>query len=716
MPYFAHIAEDGRKQTVKEHLMNVSKKASEFAAPFHGEKHAAEIGMAHDIGKFSDGFQKRLIEQSAKVDHSTAGAIELIERRDLVGALCVAGHHGGIPDCGMPSDTDDQSTLQGRVKRKRKLPDYSACQEEVQLNVLNESDKINYPVNVRRQKDLFASTYYNTKFKFSCLVDADYLDTEGFMQNQGRSAPYDTMPVLQEKFERYTAQWDNPATDLNRIRCDILNACREAGEEERGLKTLTTPTGGGKTAASLAFALRHACRHGMQRIIYVIPYVSIIDQTARTFEEILGKENVLAHYSEAEYDDDGIGERKKLAAENWDAPVVVTTSVQFFESLFSCKPSKSRKIHNIADSVIIFDEYQMVPVKHMLLCTDAIYHLIRDYRCTALLCTATQPGTDRFFHEMSCREIIKNVPELFEKLKRVTYQKTGVLSEQELADNLGRSDQVLCIVNTRKSVQKVYELMKGEGTYHLSTYMIPKHRRKVLKEIRKRLKENLLCRVVSTSLIEAGVDVDFPIVYREENGLDSIVQAAGRCNREGKRSRDESKVCIFQLDSAFPKLQRINRDAMREVLSSGIPIDSPETTEKYFHTLFDLKGEEAMDAEGILKMIQEGGKNGPLPFRTVSEKFHMIDQDTRNIYVPADRNGERLISRMAEGERTRELFREAGQYSISLYPQVYADLEAEGVILELDESIAVLNNCEKYYSQDTGLKIPDQEGGNGFFI
>ncbi len=716
MTYFAHIAEDGRKQTVKEHLMNVSKKASEFAAPFHGEKHAAEIGMAHDIGKFSDAFQKRLSGEGPRVDHSTAGAVELIEKRDLTGALCAAGHHGGIPDCGMPPDTADRSTLQGRVKRKEKLPDYSACREEITLHALDEKDRIRYPASGMKRADIFADTYYDVKFKFSCLVDADYLDTEEFMNDQKRSVPYDTIPVLQEKFERYTAQWANPESELNRIRCEILNACREAGKEDRGLKTLTTPTGGGKTAASLAFALNHACGHEMQRIIYVIPYVSIIDQTARTFEEILGRENVLAHYSEAEYDDDGIGERKKLAAENWDAPVIITTSVQFFESLFSCRPAKSRKIHNIANSVIIFDEYQMIPVKHMLLCTDAIYHLIRDYRCTALLCTATQPGTDRFFHEMPCREIIKNPSELFEKLKRVTYRKTGVLSEQELADNLRGYDQVLCIVNTRKSAQNVYELMKAPDTYHLSTYMIPKHRKKVLAEIRKRLRENLPCRVVATSLIEAGVDVDFPTVYREENGLDSIVQAAGRCNREGKRSREESSVYIFQMDSAFPRLQRINRDAMREVLSSGIPIDSPETTEKYFHTLFDLKGEKAMDADGILKMIREGGKNGPLPFRTISETFHMIDQDTRNIYVPADRNAERLIRRMAEGERTRELFREAGQYSISLYPQIYADLEAEGVIIELDESIAILNNCEKYYSMDTGLKVPRQEGGNGFFI
>ena len=716
MAYFAHVAEDGRKQTVREHLTGVAEKAAEFARPFGGEKQAAQIGMAHDIGKFSAAFQRRLLENGSRVDHSTAGAVELIERRDLVGAFCAAGHHAGLADCGTPWDTADQRTLQGRVKRKEKLADYSAFRKEISWDTSAWSEEQESAASSGTPEEQYSDAYYRTKFQFSCLVDADFLDTGEFMDGKSREMPYDSVETLQEKLARYTEKWQHPTSELNRIRCDILRTCTEAGEEDRGLKSLTTPTGGGKTVASLSFALGHARKHGMQRIVYIIPYISIIDQTAKTLEEIFGRENVLAHYSEAEYDDDDIGQRKKLAAENWDAPVIVTTSVQFFESLFSHRPSKSRKIHNIADSVLIFDEYQMIPVKNMLPCTDAIYHLIRDYRCTALLCTATQPGTERFFHGMPCRELIEDPPLLFERLQRVTYRQMGMVTDQELAEALQQHDQVLCIVNTRKSAQNIYQLMVTEGTFHLSTYMIPKHRRSVLEEIRLRLKQNLPCRVVSTSLIEAGVDVDFPAVFREENGLDSIVQAAGRCNREGKRSREESKVYIFQLDSVFLRLQRMNRDAMREVLASGLAIESPKTTQKYFQTLFDLKGEEALDAENILKLMRKGGKNGPLPFRTISERFHMIDQDTKNLYVPADADGEELIRRMAEGERSRELFRLAGQYSVSLYPQVYADLEAEGVIFELDESVAILNNCEKYYSERTGLKIPAREEGNGWFL
>lgn len=713
--YISHIKEDGEEQPVYDHLCGTAARAAEFAEVFHSARHAKQVGLFHDIGKYSRGFQNRIRFQGAKVDHSTAGAVELIGKADVIGALCVAGHHGGIPDCGTASDSADSTTLQGRIKRKAagKLEDYSAYGCEITAEDLKPEETGVFAPD----SDGLLRAYFYTKFLFSALTDADFLDTEMFMSGIDREYRYDSIAQLSDKLTRYTEKWGNPETELNRIRCDILEECRKKGSHEKGLFSLTVPTGGGKTTASLAFALEHAKRHAMQRVIYVIPYTSIIEQNVKVFQEILGKENVLAHYSEVVYDDDDGSSRKKLASENWDAPLVVTTSVQFFESLFSNKPSKCRKIHNIADSVIIFDEYQMIPVNHMLLCTEAIYHLIRFYGCTALLCTATQPGTERFFHDIVCHEIVRNPAELFEKLRRVSYEAMGKVSEENLGDFLNRENQVLCIVNTRKRAQKIYQLMDESGTYHLSTLMIPIHRRNVLTEIRERLKRGETCRVVSTSLIEAGVDVDFPILYREENGLDSIVQAAGRCNREGKRKAEDSRVYIFQFDDSDSgwSAQRINRDAMKETLGLGYRIGEPETTRRYFDMLFDLKGNDSLDGDHILKMIREGDKTGILPFRQISERFRMIGNDAKTIYVPYDADGSDLCRRLAEGERSRGLFRALGNYGISLYPDYYEKLQAQGVILEYDENAAVLSDL-RYYSEQTGLMFPETEDGSGFFI
>ena len=711
--YVAHINENGEEQSVRDHLYGTAKRAAAFAAVFQGEKHAEVIGLMHDIGKYSEGFQNRIRNQGKIVDHSTAGAVERIEKKDLVGALCIAGHHGGLPNCGTFSDSGDEATLHGRIKRKAagKLGDYSEFHKDISAEDLSEAQMGLFSAD----KEGFLRAYFYTKFLFSALTDADFLDTEAFMGGRERNYFYEDIANLSEKLDRYTEKWGEPKTELNRIRCEILEACRIRGTDPRGLFSLTVPTGGGKTTASLAFALKHAKEHSMERIIYVIPYTSIIEQNVEVFQDILGSENVLAHYGDVSYDDQDGASQKKLAAENWDAPVIVTTSVQFFESLFSNKPSKCRKLHNIANSVIIFDEYQMIPVKHMFLCTEAIYRLIQSYRCTALLCTATQPGTKRFFHEMTCREIIEDTEKLFEQLKRVSYHEIGRIEEEELDVRLNKHRQVLCIVNTRKKAQRIYEGMEEDGNYHLSTLMVPRHRSEVLEKVRNRLKNGLTCRVISTSLIEAGVDVDFPILYREESGLDSIVQAAGRCNREGRASAEESCVYVFRLGESQWNLQRINRDAMREVLSLGYQIGLPDTTKRYFEALFDSKGDQALDGDDILKMICEGGKTGPLPFREVAERFKMIDQDTRTIYVPFDSHGEELCRRLSEGERTRMLFRELGQYSVNLYPRDYALLETQGILLEYDEDAAVLSDLS-YYSKDTGLLLMDAEEGQGCFI
>ena len=341
--------------------------------------------------------------------------------------------------------------------------------------------------------------------------------------------------------------------ELNTQRCAILRRCMERGQDSQqmpGLYPLTVPTGGGKTVASLAFALHHAKTHGLERVIYVIPYTSIIEQTADQFRKILGAENVLEHHSGVTYEtqDEATPETQRLAraTENWDMPVVVTTAVQFFESIYSNRSSKCRKLHNLAKSVIIFDEAQMLPIPYLRPCVSAIAQLIGHFHATAVLCTATQPALNPLFAEFlpgrtatelcpagTCDETI---------FRRVTFQKEidRPISWETVAEMLTQLPQVLCIVNTRKRAQQVYERLPEEGRFHLSTLMIPTDREETLNVIRARLRNGQVCRVVSTSLVEAGVDVDFPSVWRELAGLDSILQAAGRCNREGKRSAAES--------------------------------------------------------------------------------------------------------------------------------------------------------------------------------
>ena len=387
-----------------------------------------------------------------------------------------------------------------------------------------------------------------------------------------------SLEELLQKLQSHVAPWlKEPKNELCAKRSDILRSCLQGGEREKGLYTLTVPTGGGKTVSSLAFALTHAVRHGMKRVVYVIPYTSIIEQNAKVFAEILGPENVLEHHSQTELaDEKGDSEtpearRRRLACENWDAPVIVTTAVQFFESLYAAKTSRCRKLHNLAGSVVIFDEAQTLPVPFLKPCVSAIGELVRHYGVTAVLCTATQPELGRLFNELapelSIREIAPEPDELFEFFRRVSFQREGQLSNEELAARLTETEQALCIVNTRKRAREVFQLLPEEGRFHLSTLMTPQDRKRVLDAVRERLKERKPCRVVSTSLVEAGVDVDFPAVWREVAGLDSILQAAGRCNREGKRPAAESIVHIFHADGRIPRMLKLNVAAAESVLA-----------------------------------------------------------------------------------------------------------------------------------------------------
>ena len=698
--YFAHISEDGREQTVWEHLEGTAKLAAQFARSFHAEEQGRLVGLAHDIGKNSKEFQKRL-RGGPIVDHATAGAVECARQNILWAAHCVAGHHGGLLDEGSLADQPGEGTLMGRLKKGLSggIPSY-------------EMDK---PLETVPQPDIWGKDHltdaFFTRMMYSCLVDADYLDTERFMvgEDLGRGN-YDTLPVLLDRLEEYIAPWWAPKTELNRRRCDILRDCMEKGGEPKGAYTLTVPTGGGKTVASLAFALRHAVHHGMERVIYVIPYTSIIEQNAAVFREILGEENVVEHHSGVQYDSEGDfdwnGYQQALATENWDAPVIVTTAVQFFESLYANRPSKCRKLHHIANSVIIFDEAQMIPTAHLKPCVAGIAQLVEHYGATAVLCTATQPALDdllqQYAHGRGSRELCSGVQEWYEKFKRVSFLRGGQKSYEEVAEELAERAQVLCIVNSRKAAQEIYERLTEEGSFHLSTLMYPNHRRAVLEEIRWRLTEELPCRVVSTSLIEAGVDVDFPAVYREMAGLDSILQAAGRCNREGKRRVEDSVVTIFEGEGTIPPMLKVNIGAAREALSKGMDPGSLEAVSAYFAAYRSLAGE-ALDKAGVINSFEHGIAGCMNPFQTVAEQFHLIDSPTKTVYIPAGEGAE-LADRLLAGERSRALYRKAGQYGVTVYEQHYQSLLEAGDITPLDQDSGALNDLQ-LYDEKKGLSL-----------
>ena len=709
--YLAHLTEDGRTQTILEHLKGTASLCSAFAAAFDAEAQGQLAGMAHDIGKYSAAFQRRL-HGGPKVDHASAGAFECLKAQQLAAAFAISGHHGGLPDGGGRGDAAGTGTFWGRINRasQRNLEDYHAWQSEFSLPHAN--------------TPAFAGTrlegMFFTRMLFSCLVDADYTDTGAFMDN----SPYlpassSSMEELWRRLETYVSGWFPPKGALNMQRCAILEQCMSAGAQYGpGLFTLTVPTGGGKTVASLSFALAQAKARRMKRIVYVIPYTSIIEQTAQIFREILGDENVLEFHSGVQFDqqedDASSPETAPLtrSVETWDVPVIVTTAVQFFESLYACQPSKCRKLHNLAQSVLIFDEAQMLPLPYLRPCVWAIAQLVRHYGASAVLCTATQPALDPIFQEFApeipIREICPMAEAHWESFRRVSFQQAGTLSWMDLAARLQQQEQVLCVVNTRRAAREVFHQLSGPGNFHLSTLMYPAHRRRILDEIRRRLRDGLPCRVVSTSLIEAGVDVDFPAVYRELSGLDSILQAAGRCNREGKRPPEDSIVTIFQGEDPPPRLFETSIGAGKIVLDHCQDVSSRAAIHTYFSTLLDLKGAEAQDAHHILPLMESEF----FPFRTVAERFHLIESPTTTVYLPLE-EGAGLVELLRSGQYSRTLYRRLGQYGVSVYPQHLAALEQAGALEHLEDGSVVLRDIG-LYTQTTGLTL-EPSGGNALF-
>ncbi len=479
------------------------------------------------------------------------------------------------------------------------------------------------------------------------------------------------------------------------------------------------PTGGGKTFTSMAFALEHAKRHGMRRVIYVIPFTGIIEQNAAEFRKAfgeLGEQAVLEHHStfdDGKLQNEVTKDKLRLASENWDAPIVVTTAVQFFESLFADRSSRCRKLHNIAGSVIILDEAQMLPLNLLLPIMQVIKELAQNYHCSVVMCTATQPavqaenGFYRGFENV--REIAPKPTALFGKLRRTTVQHIGTQTDVDLLAKLGEYPQMLVIVNNRRHARSLYDQAKHlDGTFHLTTLMCAKHRSQKLDEIRGRLKNDEPCRVIATSLIEAGVDVDFPLVMRAEAGLDSVAQAAGRCNREGKRPSENSFVWIFAPEEQWkapPELA--TQAAVMRLTADSFSDDllSTQAVAAYFAELYQLKGSE-LDNKKILKMHNDAGQSLDFPFQTIADKFRMIESHMQPLIIPFDKEAENLISSLHHADHIGSLLRKLQPYTVQIPEKALAALYKAGRIEPINEK-----NFGKQFYTLIGLDLYDEVAG-----
>ncbi len=691
-------------QILEEHLLEVAKLAEEFAGIFGAGEWGRLAGLWHDIGKYSNEFQKKLYDANGiechletkpgRVIHSQAGGH--LAQNTMHGGMerifcwLIMGHHAGLAD--YPVDITGAKALEPKMRAP-----------EESFDILDRvPDDIKKQEPLQPPKILLDGADYSLfiRMLFSCLVDADFLDTEAFMDHNRKRLRLQQYPPVEQlltSFDYYMDEMCRNAedTEINRIRSEVLNLCRTAAEKEPGVFSLTVPTGGGKTFSSLAFALRHAKESKKRRIIYVIPYTSIIEQTAAVFRQIPGFKNVvLEHHSNVLNDDESKESvRSRLAAENWDVPLIVTTSVQFFESLYACKTSRCRKLHNIAESVVIFDEAQCLPPEYLRPAVFAVRELVRHYGVTAVLCTATQPvltKTESFdfnFREgfELVTEIIDDPSLLSDSLSRVEIERfadlTPVSYEQIAESIIAEGKSLLCIVNRKNDARVLTGLLPEEQTIHLSTNMCAEHRSQIFEEIEKRLKADakpLL--VISTSLVEAGVDLDFPVVYRALAGLDSIAQAAGRCNREGKLSTF-GKTVVFVPEKQPAYVQSaasITQSYLEE--DKLIKIFQPETFDSYFKERFFQLGEAMLDENNILGLLPKHLDN--IYFRTAADKFRLIDDNwQRSLIVPFGESPE-LVNQLVSWD-VRSLLRKLQRYTVNVPERVMWQLIDEEHAREL---------------------------------
>ncbi|WP_281714727.1 CRISPR-associated helicase Cas3' [Allobaculum stercoricanis] len=725
--YWAHYrGEDQAVQPLKDHLVNVGELCGKFASKFGFEDVGRVLGLLHDMGKYSDDFQNRIQHSGPIVDHSTAGAKiawecfgDRWERfSDILFGYAIAGHHTGLCDAGSAIDAAGDATYQGRMKKD--IPEYSAWRQEIQIP---EVDFPRFPegsVEPSHYKKNALYFSFLTRMLYSCLVDADFLDTENFMRNgKQERGSRESLSVILKKATEHIAKkgWLEPASkdNLNGRRREILQACITNGRnQKRGFYRLTVPTGGGKTVSSFMFALEQAVKNKMDRIIYVAPFTTIIEQNASVLKKLAGEYNVLEHYSSFDFEGSKELRKLELATENWDVPIVVTTNVQFFESFYGNKSSQCRKLHNVANSVIIFDEVQSLPDEYLLPCLETIKQLTQYYGCSSVFCTATQPSLDQMLGDIIPFELCPNVEEQFAAFKRHRFENKGVITEDDLVDQLSREKQALCVVNTRAIAQSLYrKLGPNSGIYCLSTLMTPRDRKVAIEEIKEGLDRKDRCVVISTSLIEAGVDLDFKNVYRQLAGIDSILQAAGRCNRGGNEDSEDCKVYVFQFEEPCTRGEQSRKASVAQVLlEKGRSLEDLQIIDDYFSELYALDAD-GHDQKGILNLFSCPGTE---QFREAAQKMTMIEKRGVDLIVPNPEIEDLIAQLWYGGGLSKEDFRRLQKFIIQIPSWKIDALLSQGQITRFKNMIDLyqLEDSTRYTSK-MGLDLDHEIGEVLFF-
>ena len=712
--FYAHSVEGKSADEwhpLDEHLKGTAELAKSFADAFGSGEWGYLAGLWHDIGKYSEDFQNMLLASAdahietkpGRVDHSTAGALHSTEKFKKAGRIfsyLIAGHHAGLADW--------QTAEAGNKSLIQRLQNDDLLKKAFASNIPHEITEQSFPKQKFRTSEGHALWI---RMLYSCLVDADFLDTEAFLDpdkskaRKGYQSLNELLPLFETYMERKQAGADD--TTVNKQRTEILRQCIAKSSHKPAIFTLTVPTGGGKTLSSMAFALHHAAKHGKRRIIYVIPYTSIIEQTADQFRQIFN-DAVVEHHSNVDVSDEGHETTKsRLACENWDAPVIVTTSVQFFESLFANRSSRCRKLHNIVNSVVVLDEVQLLPPEYLNPILHTMKELQKNYGVTFVLSSATQPAfgehksVDFHFEGLGDTvEIMENPVALHKAFKRVEIHVTDNLMTsrtwEDLAKELAQYPSVLCIVNRRDDCRKLYELIPKEDTFHLSALMCGAHRSQVISQIKQRLKDKLPTRVISTQLVEAGVDLDFPVVYRAIAGLDSVAQAAGRCNREGLL--DKGRVVVFVPPSKIPVgyLRQAAEIGRRLVSDKTNDLLAPEMFERFFKEVYWLQGDN-LDKHGILKDLAPDNEFR-FSFYTAAQKFKLIDDKQYAPVIVCYEEGEKFIEQLKRIGPERWLMRKVQRYVINLPKYLHTKLRNEGAVMEVHPGIFVQEYGAMYHN------------------
>ncbi|MGN0351075.1 MAG: CRISPR-associated helicase Cas3' [Roseburia sp.] len=720
--YKAHINENtGEIQTVKEHSENTANLCRKFAIPVL-EDFMYTIGLLHDVGKFKEDFQRRINKENIRVEHSTCGALVAKELYpNAIGLMmeyCIAGHHSGIPDGGYKNDTSDMPTLCGRLKRY--FDDFSAYKEQLQIPQINQKKILDFLMEDcgRNTEILIDKFSFLTRYGFSCLVDADSIDTARFCNSEKiRTLTTDFQECLKKVNIKLTSFVCT--TSLQKTRTLLQQQVFRKVDTSGEIYLMNMPTGSGKTLCSVKFALERAVRTGKKRIIYIIPYNSIIDQTMLVFEEIFGNSaEILRHQSTFSYEDandytEDYRKAAKSAAENWDVTsIIVTTAVQFFESVYSNKRGKLRKMHNMADSILIFDEAHLMPQDYLQPCLRAITYITKYLNSEAVFLTATMPDFPKLLRQYALKnsKIIDLIDDTscFSEFQKCKYLFLGRMSAEILLEKAANNPSSLIVVNKKQSAKRLFELCSGKK-YHLSTYMTAYDRENTINEIRTELQrlemdypnykdvpEDRKITIISTSLIEAGVDLDIHTVFRELSGLDNILQAGGRCNREGKRS--QASVYVFEFDDENKTNQDIKSNITLGVLDKYEDISCSQSIKEYYDRLFFMK----KDVLGKNTITQKCYDISGIPFAEYAREFELIDSGTVSLVVSRDNQSRELVDSLKYTGGGIGITRRLQKYICSINQKELDDLIHQHVVDDFGTGILCLINSD-YYNEETGI-------------